>query len=210
MWSLFERGEEEGKEKTEALATLRQVLHVLSIVLAPAMPFIAEQVFQATRDARDPESVHLAEWPETKRRFSFRNLFVRNGDAKIISEMARVRSLASEALQLRQKAGIKVRQPLATLFVPDALSPEIAQILADEVNVKKVITGKELSLDTVLTPELVIEGDERDLARAVAEARKMEGFSPRDKAHAEVCPEGKHEILLSTGLVHFNLIKDAT
>ena len=186
-----------------ALATLRYTLRELAKVVAPVMPFVAEEVYQAVRAEEEPESVHLCEWPEARRSWCG---FVQKRGAALIEQMGRIRAFASEALMLRQKANIKVRQPLASFIITERLPDELKAILADEVNVKKIMIGNENKLDTKLTLELVKEGDERELARAVAEARKHEGFAPRDVIEV-VRGEGPYSIELSTGTVKFKLVR---
>lgn len=190
------------EDRANALATMRWVLREFSKVIAPVMPFIAEEVFLGVREGNDPESVHLCDWPKLPDMM---------GDAEpgLVAEMSRVRALASEALQLRQKAGIKVRQVLASLSIPGVVSSEFAKILAEEVNVKEIVQGAtELILETVLTPELVKEGDEREMASAIAQARKAEGLSPSDAVRATLKIEGEYRASLSTGEVRFDLIRD--
>ncbi len=201
-----------------ATETLRETLCTISLLIAPFAPFIAEDVFRKVRSHDDPESVHLAAWPIVKR--SWLSIFDNKKDRDILAAMQLARGIASFGLQARQRAEIKVRQPLASFtikhsFLPPPLWNDVAQILAEELNVKKVLLAPlgqdapSYSLDTHLTPALIKEGDEREMARAVAEARKAEGLSPKDKAYAERVPGGKYSVELSTGMVTFNLIVDA-
>ena len=100
--------------------------------------------------------------------------------------MDAVRALVSRALQAREKAGMKLRQPLRLLKVP-AL-PKIAglaDIIAEEVNVKAVeedsSLGDEVWIDTELTPELREEAKMRELVRRIQQWRKDEGYSIADR-----------------------------
>ena len=190
-----------------ALDTLCETLRTASLMLAPFAPFLAEQVFKVAKSNSDPESVHLADWPHESLVTRAEHAIGIGDDHTLLEQMARVRALAADAHQLRQKAGIKVRQPLAELRVPDALSSELAHLLAEEVNVKHVSVGHAtIELDTELTSELVREGDERELTRAVAEARKTEGYEQSDIVEV-ARGEGPYSVELSTGPVRFALIR---
>jgi isoleucyl-tRNA synthetase len=167
------KGDAGEEEKRLSLETLTYALSTLSKVIAPVMPFLAERMYRTTGGAR--ESVHLESWPEEGK-----------VEAGVLEIMKRVRAVVSSALMLRTKNGISVRQPLALLQtkvlaqVPD----EYLQIIADEVNVKEVKLNSELeedvTLDTTITPELQAEGDVRNLMRAIQDARKEKGLTPKD------------------------------
>lgn len=150
-----------------ALGTLAWVLQEYAKLLAPFAPFIAEWLWQ---ELGHTESVHMESWG--------------NGvvaDRELLHAMDIARQVVTQALEARTKAGLKVRQPLASLTIPHALSDDIRSIIADEVNVKHVVVGQEMKLDTVLTQELLEEGSVRELIRAVQDLRKKKNLSPQDK-----------------------------
>ncbi len=57
--------------------------------------------------------------------------------------------------------------------------PELLELIQDEVNVKEVVFGKELKLDTTITPELREEGTVREFIRNLQEMRRDAGFQPK-------------------------------
>jgi len=186
LWYLRrsrDRFKTDGDDKTAALATLRYVLHTVSRVMAPTMPFYAEYLFQAVRESEDEESVHLATWPEGDAATRF--------DAALVNAMAESRRVVTLALEQREKANIKVRQPLSVTRIPQisfAALPDVdalLAIIAEEINVKTIEIVKGLAagtveLDTSITPELKEEGFVRDLVRAVQGERKNAGLNPHD------------------------------
>jgi isoleucyl-tRNA synthetase len=129
---------ESDRDKYTAYATLYQALTTLSKLLAPTMPFLAEELYQnlvCSIDKGAPESVHLADWPAYDEQLI---------DESLNADMRLVMRLASLGHSARNKAAIKVRQPLAeasfsvgSLKETQALE-EYAQILADELNVKQI------------------------------------------------------------------------
>jgi isoleucyl-tRNA synthetase len=170
-----ERFKIDSEDKIHALATLRFVLYTLAHAMAPVLPFFAEDLYQRTKGEHDPESVHLSGWPA-----------VGAIDEQLLKDMTIIRSLASQTLQAREQAGLKVRQPLSRLTAK-VLPADLAlrTLLAEEVNVKEVAEDGALTegiyLDITLTPELREEGMVRDYARLIQDWRKEQGFSIADR-----------------------------
>lgn len=163
-------------DKKFALSTTRFVLREFAKVMAPIMPFTADDIFLKIKTDSDPESVHLAEWPEK-----------RKASGQIIEQMAEVRKAVTLGLEARMKANSKVRQPLQRLTLQSKTlegQPNLIDLVKDEVNVKEVVIDPKIdapvNLDTTLTPELKQEGQYRELVRMIQDLRKKEKLNPSD------------------------------
>jgi isoleucyl-tRNA synthetase len=129
---------ESDSDKQAAYSTLYTALTTVAKLLAPAMPFLAEELYQnlvRNVDETAPESVHLAAWPEVMTEFI---------DESLNRDMNLVMKLVSLGHSARQKANRKVRQPLAaaafsvgTATERNALMNNV-DIVSDELNVKEV------------------------------------------------------------------------
>ncbi len=157
------------------MKTFYYVLLELSKLIAPFMPFLAEKLYQEMQG--ESESVHLDSWPEIKE--------LSSAEIQLLAQMETARAVVEKSHNLRDRAGIKVRQPLASLqynFTKEGLNKKFGQIIAAEVNVKEVkfnskLKKEEVKLDTQLTPELENEGNLRELIRQVNALRKKSKFN---------------------------------
>ncbi len=125
-------------ERDAAFATLHTVLVMLVRVMAPILPFMTDGIYDnlvASAAPAVPDSVHLTPWPAAELA-GFR-------DEELEAAMATVRRAVELVRTLRSAAGLKVRQPLARLWLAlpgDELHDQAAllELLADEVNVKSI------------------------------------------------------------------------
>ncbi len=194
---------EDGKS---AIATTRFVLLELSKIMAPFTPFVAEELYKNVNLSKDDESVHLLSWPKEDPAIPvwpnpmalLHRLFGTHEDLRVLSDMARVREIVSLALEARQKTGIKVRQPLSELRVKKKESrikdnEQLVALIKDEINVKQVLFGADISedvvLDTVVTAELRREGNFRELMRHIQDLRKNAGLLPSQSVRITIDTE---------------------
>ncbi len=172
------------KDRQAALATLRHVLRTMSLVMAPVMPFYAEYLWQAVKEEGDAESVHLAEWPKTGK-----------VDEMLLEKMRQTREVVTAALELRTKAGIKVRQPIQSVSGPK-LDEEFSKLVLDELNAKSYGESDVVEINTALTPELLAEGAVRELVRAIQSMRAEMNLVPQDRIIIVIAASEKGERLL--------------
>jgi isoleucyl-tRNA synthetase len=144
--------------------------------MAPFTPFITEEIY-LKMNKEGKESVHLCDYPES-------NLNLINEGLE--KEMQEARDIVNLALAERQKVGIKVRQALSSLKVKEFKidKEEIIDLIKDEVNIKEVISDKNIAeaveLDINITPELREEGEVREIIRQIQQIRKEMKLVPED------------------------------
>jgi isoleucyl-tRNA synthetase len=184
-------------DKLSAYNCLYQTLVILSKLLAPFIPFVADEIYQnlvRSVDNNAPESVHLVSFPVANRDL------INTG---IIENTELAMKVCSMGRAARSKSAVKVRQPLPRVVVKarsaherEALKNLCSQIL-DELNVKDIeFTSEELKEDkgmsvavegdyqvgvvTEITPELLQEGLAREIVRRIQTMRRSAGLEIAD------------------------------
>ena len=144
-------------DKIGAYVTLYTVLVTLSKVAAPFVPFMTEEIYQnlvVNLDKNAPESVHLCTWPEVDEGLI---------DGKLEEQMDLAYKIVKLGRSARNLSNIKNRQPLSEMLISvDTLPKYYADIVKEELNVKQVELGAEMSqyVDFEIKPNLPVLGKE--------------------------------------------------
>ncbi|MEE0868146.1 MAG: DUF5915 domain-containing protein, partial [Clostridia bacterium] len=127
-------GKEMTQDKINAYMTLYTALVTISKVMAPMVPFMAEEIYRnlvCSIDKNAPISVHLCDYPVCE-------------EDKINPELEKNMEEVLDVVVLgracRNAANIKNRQPIGKMYVKAdfALESFYTDIIADELNVKSV------------------------------------------------------------------------
>lgn len=181
---------ENDNDKNEAYATLYEVLIKFSQVLAPFMPFMAENIYKnLTRE----ESVHLTDYPKANKELI---------DKDLIKKMRKAQNIVKLVLGIRAEAGIKVRQPLERIYLNQEdiyEDAELKEIIKEETNIKQFSCGEHkeikslkkiqtkeenkliVGLDIQITPKLKKEGNAREIIRHIQEMRRKANYKLDDR-----------------------------
>lgn len=173
-----------GRKDGDFFATLRYGLLVLSKVIAPVMPYMAEIIYGNLNRKKEVPSVHLADWPEKKSLTEQQTALLKNMD------------LTKELVELghsdRKSKNIKLRQVLVSgvysTVTARPLDEEFEEIMQQELNTKNKfefssVKENKVELDPNISQDLRIEGLARELERKVQDMRKQAGFQVGEMAN---------------------------
>ena len=181
-------------DKQSAYHALYYAIKEMAQVMAPIIPFMTEHIWQNMvhlYEAAAEESIHLSTFPQMSQPSP--------ADMQMFEETDKVRAIIAQALKLRNRHNLKVRQPLSILYV-EGIFHETSQyksIICDELNVKELVyleqlddlgcktvrttDGINLAINIEITPALRAEGTYRELLRHCQLLRKEAGFAVSDR-----------------------------
>ncbi len=118
------------EDKISAYRTLCQVLVSVAKIIAPIVPYLAEELFISLGAG---ESVHLADFPPSETQCI---------DPALEEEMRVIIDLVSLGRAARNACQIKVRQPLQKMYVPARHRPTVERmfsLIQEEVNIREIV-----------------------------------------------------------------------
>jgi isoleucyl-tRNA synthetase len=129
------------QDKVNAYMTLYTALVNTCKAAAPMIPFMTEDIYRnivCKVDASAPESIHLCDFPKVQED---------QIDRELEQAMDEVLKIVVMGRACRNTANIKNRQPIGNMFVkaPKELPEYFAEIIRDELNVKKVTFTDDVS-----------------------------------------------------------------
>ena len=125
---------ENDNDKNAAYFTLYNALITYTKIMAPIIPFISEEIYKNL--SKESESIHLSSFPTYNKK---------NTDLSVIKEIDDIINIVNLSRSARNKANIKVRQPLSNLYIysTDNISDTIKR---NEIQIKEELNIKEISI----------------------------------------------------------------
>lgn len=144
-------GSELDTSKKAVYQTTYDVLVGFSKLIAPIVPFIADEIYQKLTKE---ESVHLANYP------IYEDKYIRE---EIEHRMDLIRDLISLGRNIREESKIKVRQPVREVIIDgknESLISDLVPLIKEELNVKEVVFASDLKeyMNYSLKPNFKVVG----------------------------------------------------
>jgi isoleucyl-tRNA synthetase len=186
-------------DKTAAYLTLYECLTTLVALLSPFMPFMTEELYQnLVRSVNDkaPLSVHLCDWPQVNEDLL---------DERLTNETHLVMRIVGLGRSAREKAQIRVRQPLNALYVrvPSVAEEEalhrLSEQVLEELNIKnlQLISDDSDMLSYTLKPQVKVLGPKfGHLVQKIL--KRFKALDPHGAQEAA-------KLLIETGTLNFTI-----
>ncbi|MFC1853437.1 isoleucine--tRNA ligase [candidate division CSSED10-310 bacterium] len=177
----FWRGDNDADARL-AYETLYECLITITKLLAPFIPFITEEIYQnlvRSHDTAAPESVHLTDFPTVNYDWI---------DNQLSADMDTIIHLNWLALSAREKAHLKVRQPLAELRIGPSLESDVQAVTRFKVMLQDDLNVKNITIHPLNTPNpcrFVVKPNYKTLGKQLG---------PRLKALTSFLEENSEEI----------------
>lgn len=138
-------------DKVDAYLTLYQVLVEVSKLMAPFAPYLSDAVYM---NLTGEESVHLADYPVAQEEFI---------DTTLEEEMQTVIDIVSLGRAARNECQIKVRQPLAAIYLPEkvrTVTDKMFDLIQEEINIHEIryVSEHDDFVQYVLKPDFKVMG----------------------------------------------------